>query len=405
MDSNPYLVTRQRLVQAPPGAIFELLVDPSKHPLIDGSGTVKSARQDEPQRLALGSEFGMDMRLGVGYRIQNTVVEFEENRLIAWRHFNGHRWRYELIPAPRGTLVRETWDASRLKRQWPLKVMGFTRSTPVNIERTLDRLADYFDPNTPRPPEPEPPRPSPRKPRAKSLTPAQEAKEAARKQARAQKAAQQDEEGVAAQAAKAERLVLAEEAETARRAARNERTAEARRARELKEAEKAEQAALAERAQAEKVAEQERVEAEKAAEAAREEQAKAQKAAELERAQAERIAAAERVKEERAARQEHERRTKAARAEEAEAAKTRKNAPQVPVEPLPPIGATPRPLTTTPRRPAREMIAAAKAGRRDAPAPGQGTEPAGEPDTQEPTPPPAGDRRPVAAARRMRRAS
>lgn len=147
MDQSPYYVTRQRLVHAPPGAVFELLADPSKHPLIDGSGTVKAARGDgAPQRLTLGSQFGMDMRLGFPYKIQNTVVEFEEARVIAWRHFNGHRWRYELTSVPRGTLVRETWDASRLKRKWPLRVLGFTRKTPGNIERTLDRLAAYFEP-------------------------------------------------------------------------------------------------------------------------------------------------------------------------------------------------------------------------------------------------------------------
>lgn len=144
MEQTPYFVTRQRLVAAPPSAVFDLLADPTQHALIDGSGTVKASRDAVPQRLALGSEFGMDMRLGVPYRIQNTVVEFEEDRQIAWRHFNGHRWRYELAEAPGGTLVSETWDASRIKHQWILRLMGFTRSTPGNIERTLDRLAAHF---------------------------------------------------------------------------------------------------------------------------------------------------------------------------------------------------------------------------------------------------------------------
>lgn len=144
MEQTPYFVTRRRLVAAPPSAVFDLLADPAQHALIDGSGTVKASRDAAPQRLALGAEFGMDMRLGVPYRIQNTVVEFEEDRKIAWRHFNGHRWRYELTEAPGGTLVSETWDASRIKHQWILRLMGFTRSTPGNIERTLDRLAAHF---------------------------------------------------------------------------------------------------------------------------------------------------------------------------------------------------------------------------------------------------------------------
>jgi hypothetical protein len=145
MDTSPYLQSRQRLVPAPPRAVFELLADPAMHPVIDGSGTVRAAREGSPDRLRLGAEFGMDMRLGVPYRISNTVVEFEDGRTIAWRHFSGHRWRYELEPVDGGTLVRETWDASRLKHKWALRVLGFTRTTPGNMERTLERLAAQFD--------------------------------------------------------------------------------------------------------------------------------------------------------------------------------------------------------------------------------------------------------------------
>jgi uncharacterized protein YndB with AHSA1/START domain len=145
MDTSPFLQSRQRFVPAPPSDVFELLADPAMHPVIDGSGTVRAARPDGPARLGPGAEFGMDMRLGVPYRISNTVVEFEDGRRIAWRHFSGHRWRYELEPADGGTLVRETWDASRLKHKWVLRVMGFTRNTPGNMERTLERLAGHFE--------------------------------------------------------------------------------------------------------------------------------------------------------------------------------------------------------------------------------------------------------------------
>lgn len=113
------------------------------HPLIDGSGTVKAARGNT-EKLDLGSEFGMQMRLGVPYRISNRVVEFEPDALLAWRHFSGHRWRYELVPAEGGTMVSETWDASRLRHKWVLRVLGFTRTTGPNMERTLERLAAHF---------------------------------------------------------------------------------------------------------------------------------------------------------------------------------------------------------------------------------------------------------------------
>jgi hypothetical protein len=50
---------------------------------------------------------------GVPYVIVNRVVEFEADRLIAWRHFTANRWRYELTPADGGTAVTETFDMSR----------------------------------------------------------------------------------------------------------------------------------------------------------------------------------------------------------------------------------------------------------------------------------------------------
>ena len=65
-------------------------------------------------RLTQGVTFGVSMRLfGVPYRIRSRVVEFEPDRLIAWRHFTANRWRYELTPTDGGTTVTETFDMSR----------------------------------------------------------------------------------------------------------------------------------------------------------------------------------------------------------------------------------------------------------------------------------------------------
>ena len=44
----------------------------------------------------------MDMKMGAPYKIKNKVVEFEQDRLIAWRHIGLHRWRYELTPTAAG---------------------------------------------------------------------------------------------------------------------------------------------------------------------------------------------------------------------------------------------------------------------------------------------------------------
>jgi len=45
----------------------------------------------------MNAKFGMKMSFGpVPYFIRSKVVEFEENKRIAWAHFGKHRWRYEL---------------------------------------------------------------------------------------------------------------------------------------------------------------------------------------------------------------------------------------------------------------------------------------------------------------------
>ena len=82
MDGN--VVSTERTIDAPPDAIFALLADASRHPDIDGSGTVKKAKE-ESRRLGLGDTFGMSMHQGIGYSMVNTVIEFEENRRIAWQ--------------------------------------------------------------------------------------------------------------------------------------------------------------------------------------------------------------------------------------------------------------------------------------------------------------------------------
>ena len=143
------VLTVQRVIPAPPEAIFALLADPGKHPEIDGSGTVSQARSGG-RRLKLGDSFGMDMKWGVAYATRNVVVEFEDNRRIAWQTLaappislvlTGRVWRYELEPVDGGTIVRETWDISReatLSRPIVRRLMG--AQTRINMARTLERI-------------------------------------------------------------------------------------------------------------------------------------------------------------------------------------------------------------------------------------------------------------------------
>ena len=135
-------VSASTTIAASPATIFAILADPRQHARIDGSGTVRGSLSG-PERLELGSEFGMDMRMGAPYRIKNRVVELEEDRLIAWRHIGAHRWRYELAPQADGsTLVTETWDLSHCNavNKWVLGVMGYPKRHRSGIEQTLVNL-------------------------------------------------------------------------------------------------------------------------------------------------------------------------------------------------------------------------------------------------------------------------
>lgn len=131
-----------RVINADASTIFALLTDVTKHPDFDGSGTVQKPTSSS-ETLTLGSTFGMSMRFAfLPYRIGNKVVEFEQDRLIAWQHFGKHRWRYELEPLEDGsTNVTETFDWSTSTMPWALEAKGYPKEHLGNIERTLERLA------------------------------------------------------------------------------------------------------------------------------------------------------------------------------------------------------------------------------------------------------------------------
>jgi uncharacterized protein YndB with AHSA1/START domain len=142
--------TVERMIPVPPEAVFELLVDPRRHRDIDGSGTVRDARGD-PQRLELGSQFGMSMKIGVPYAMVSTVIEYEENRRIAWqtrgptaigRMVAGRIWRYEIEPVDGGCIVRESWDISQESAiTKPFARMG-AEQTRKNMVATLARIEE-----------------------------------------------------------------------------------------------------------------------------------------------------------------------------------------------------------------------------------------------------------------------
>lgn len=133
-------MSESRVIAAAPQRLFDIVADPAMHPVIDGSGTVRAVRVGGPARLALGSEFGMDMKIGASYRITNTVVEFDEPTTIAWRHFNGHVWRYQFQTVDGGTLVTEQWDARPARDRLFLRLIGYPARNRRGIAATLQRL-------------------------------------------------------------------------------------------------------------------------------------------------------------------------------------------------------------------------------------------------------------------------
>jgi hypothetical protein len=139
---SAYLVSESRTIAADPQRLFDIVADPAMHPVIDGSGSVQSAHSGNPKRLAAGATFGMDMKLGAPYKITNTVVEFEEGRRLAWRHFNGHVWRYTFEPVEGGTLVTEQWDATKVWNKLALRLSGFPKRNRAGIVATLARLEE-----------------------------------------------------------------------------------------------------------------------------------------------------------------------------------------------------------------------------------------------------------------------
>ena len=131
-----------------------MVADATRHPEIDGSGQLVKAKTARRTQLALGSTFGMSMKMGVPYSMSNTVIEFEQDRRIAWqtvlagplgRFLGGRIWRYEFEPVDGGTKVTESWDISQDKQAFFLKHRKIGQQTATSMSKTLDRLAEITE--------------------------------------------------------------------------------------------------------------------------------------------------------------------------------------------------------------------------------------------------------------------
>jgi uncharacterized protein YndB with AHSA1/START domain len=134
-------VSATRTIAAPAPVIFNVLADPREHARFDGSDSVRGVK-DAPDRLYLGARFTMNMKVGLPYLTRNVVVDFEENRSIAWHHFARFLWRYDLEEVPEGTRVAESFTYDQ---PWACVIIWLgipernRRAMATSLER-LDRL-------------------------------------------------------------------------------------------------------------------------------------------------------------------------------------------------------------------------------------------------------------------------
>lgn len=137
-------VSASALVDAPPAAVFDFIRRPANHSIISGDSSVKGTVSG-PDALSLGDRFGMNMKVGLPYRVTNRVVEFEPDRRIAWCHFFGHRWRWQVEDAGNGrSKVTETFDLSTAKFPPALKLMGLPRGHEKNVAASVSNVVAHF---------------------------------------------------------------------------------------------------------------------------------------------------------------------------------------------------------------------------------------------------------------------
>jgi uncharacterized protein YndB with AHSA1/START domain len=151
-------VSVSRTIAAPAADVFAIVADPSRHPEIDGSGTVRT-NTSGPAPLELGSTFSMGMKqFGASYAMVSEVTELEADRRIAWRPWaevggrrllGGVTWRYEFTPTDGGCTVVETYDVTTGVASHVFALLRYPEKQAKAMTATLDRLAALAERSTP----------------------------------------------------------------------------------------------------------------------------------------------------------------------------------------------------------------------------------------------------------------
>lgn len=150
-DDNKLVVSR--IIGAPANAIFDLLTNPAKHPLIDGSGFIRSV--DHGDRIkAVGDSFRMNMEgdhMGGEYQTDNEVTGYVPDKLLAWKTAPagtkppGWEWMWELAAqSPGETEVTLTYDWSKVTDKDLLRKVHFPLVNEQQLDDSLANLAAQF---------------------------------------------------------------------------------------------------------------------------------------------------------------------------------------------------------------------------------------------------------------------
>jgi len=143
-------ITVERVIDAPVDRIFDVISNPRRHLEIDGSGFMRSI-EHAGRIQEVGEVFTVNMdgpHMGGEYKTDNHVTGYAKDKLVAWKTAPagteppGWEWLWELeSQGPDATLVRHTYDWSKVTDKDLLQQVGFPLVSKDQLEDTLNRLA------------------------------------------------------------------------------------------------------------------------------------------------------------------------------------------------------------------------------------------------------------------------
>ena len=141
---NPKIAGARIVINRPASELFNFIANPKNHPKIDGSKMVRGKAYG-PKRLSINSWFVMrQLRFGkIPYLMPNKVVEFEEGKLIAWRHASPSRWRYEFVAQSDATTqVTQYLDCSHTGTKFAKSELSWAAKA---MAKTLVRFKEHIE--------------------------------------------------------------------------------------------------------------------------------------------------------------------------------------------------------------------------------------------------------------------